>query len=54
MTCSEADKLIADVLEGKLPSGWKSGMGNFEAPEGLIPSELKKGSKRIRYAIHGG
>jgi hypothetical protein len=54
VTCAKAYKLIGDVLAGRLPNGWKSGLGKFEAPEGLIPNEIRKGAKKVRYAIHGG
>ncbi|HTT94537.1 MAG TPA: hypothetical protein VMF55_07675 [Solirubrobacterales bacterium] len=54
VTCADAYKLIRDTLSGKEPSGWKSVLGKFEAPEGLIPSELKKGAKKVRYAVRGG
>jgi hypothetical protein len=54
VTCAKAYKLIGDVLEGKPPAGWKSALGKFEAPEGFIATEIKKGAKKVRYAVHGG
>jgi hypothetical protein len=54
ISCAEAGKLIVSTLEGKVPNGWKTAIGKFEAPEGLVPEELKKGSKRIRFAVQGG
>jgi hypothetical protein len=54
VSCAEAYKLIIGGLEGKLPKGWKSAIAHFEAPDGLVPQELKKGSKKIRYAVQGG
>jgi hypothetical protein len=53
-TCAEATKVIAGVLSGKPPSGWKSVTAKFEPPEGLIAQEVKKGSKKIKYAVQGG
>ncbi len=58
-TCAEAVKVIAGQLGGKPVSGWKGVTPHFELPkalseEGLFPQELKKGSKKITYAIHGG
>jgi hypothetical protein len=52
--CAEAYKVITATLGGNLPKGWKSAIAHFEAPEGLVPQELKKGSKKIRYAVQGG
>jgi hypothetical protein len=53
-SCAEADKLIRGTLEGKLPSGWHSALGQFKVPVGLIPTEITKGSKRITYGVRGG
>ncbi len=58
-TCAEAVKVIGGVLGGKLPSGWKSVTPHYELPksleeQGLFPQELKKGSKKVKYAVHGG
>ena len=54
ISCAEAYKVITGFLTGKPPSGWKALQAKFEAPEGLIPQEVKKGSKKIRYAVQGG
>jgi hypothetical protein len=54
VSCAEAYKVISGVISGNAPSGWKSVPAHFEAPEYLIPQELKKGSKKIKYAVHGG
>jgi hypothetical protein len=54
VTCADAYKLIREALSGKEPAGWKSVLGKFEAPEGLIPTEIKKGSKKVRYGVRGG
>jgi hypothetical protein len=54
VSCAEAYKVIAGGLEGKLPNGWKSAIAHFEAPEGLVPQVLKKGNKKIKYAVQGG
>jgi hypothetical protein len=54
VSCAEAYKVIVGTLSGKLPSGWKSVPANFEAPTGLIPQEVKKGGKKIKYAVQGG
>jgi hypothetical protein len=58
-TCAEAVKVISGQLSGKPVSGWKGITPHYELPkalseEGLFPQELKKGSKKIKYAIHGG
>jgi hypothetical protein len=58
-TCAEAVKVIAGQLGGKPLSGWKGVTTHYELPkalaeEGLFPQELKKGSKKVKYAIHGG
>ncbi len=58
-TCAEAVKVIGGVLAGKPPRGWKSVTPHYELPkglaeEGLFPQLVKKGSKKIKYAIHGG
>jgi hypothetical protein len=54
VSCATAYKVITDVLEGKIPSGWKSAVAHFEPPEGLIAQMVKKGSKTIKYAVQGG
>jgi hypothetical protein len=54
VSCAEAYKVITGVVTGKPPAGWKSVAAHFEAPEGLIPQMVKKGSKKIKYAVQGG
>jgi hypothetical protein len=54
VSCAEAYKVIAGGLEGKPLPGWKSAIGHFEAPEGLVPEIAKKGSKKIKFAVQGG
>ncbi len=54
VSCAEAYKVIGGFLTGKPPSGWKSVPAHFEAPEGLVPQMVKKGSKKIKYAVQGG
>jgi hypothetical protein len=54
VTCADAYKLIRETLSGKQPSGWKSVLGKFKAPEGLLPTELTKGGKKVRYAVRAG
>ena len=51
--------MISGVLAGKIPPGWKSVSAHYELPkalteEGLFPQVVKKGSKKIKYAVHGG
>jgi hypothetical protein len=58
-TCAEATKVISGVLAGEPPSGWKSVIAHYELPkalaeEGLLPQLAKKGSKKIKFAVHGG
>jgi hypothetical protein len=58
-TCAEATKVIAGLLGGKLPQGWKSVTPHYELPkalteEGLFPQLAKKGSKKVKFAVHGG
>ena len=58
-TCAEATKVISGVLVGEPPSGWKSVIAHYELPkalaeEGLLPQLAKKGSKKIKFAVHGG
>jgi hypothetical protein len=58
-TCAETGSVIAGVLIGKPPSGWKPVTAHYELPkalaeEGLLPQLVKKGSKKIKYAVHGG
>jgi hypothetical protein len=54
VSCAEAYKVIAGVLEGKPPTGWHSFSAQFEAPEGTFPQGVKKGSKKIKFATRGG
>jgi hypothetical protein len=54
VSCAEAYKVIAGGLTGKPVSGWKTAIGHFEAPEGLVPEIAKKGSKKIKFAVQGG
>ena len=54
VSCAEAYKVIAGGLEGKAVPGWKTSIGKFEAPEGLVPEISKKGSKKIKFAVRGG
>jgi hypothetical protein len=58
-TCAEAASVIGPVLAGQPPAGWKSVTPHFELPkaladQGLFPQEVKKGSKKIKFAIRGG
>ena len=53
-SCAEAYKVIAGSLDGKPVSGWKITIGQFEAPEGLVPEIAKKGSKKIKFGAPGG
>jgi hypothetical protein len=58
-TCAEATTVISGVLAGEPPSGWKSVIAHYELPkalaeEGLLPQLAKKGSKKIKFAVHGG
>ena len=54
VSCTTAYKVIAGALEGKPVSGWKTSIGKFEAPEGLVPQVSKNGNKKIKYAVQGG
>jgi hypothetical protein len=58
-TCGEVTKVLAGILSGKPPAGWKGVTAHYELPkalqeEGLLPMEVKKGSKTIKYAGRGG
>jgi hypothetical protein len=58
-TCAEAVKVISGTLAGKPPAGWKSVAAHFKLPkaleeEGLFPALVKKGGKKVKFAIHGG
>jgi hypothetical protein len=54
VSCSAAYKIIAGALQGKPPTGWKTAVGSFEVPEGLVPTLLKNGSKKIKFGVQGG
>jgi hypothetical protein len=54
VSCAEAYKVIVGALVGKPLPGWKTAIGKFEAPEGLVPEIAKKGSKKIQFAVQGG
>jgi hypothetical protein len=54
VSCAEAYKVIDGAISGKPLNGWKTAIGKFEAPEGLVPEIAKKGSKKIKFAIQGG
>jgi len=58
-TCGEVNKVLAGVLSGNPPAGWKSVPARYELPkklqeEGLLAQMVKKGSKKIKFAGHGG
>ena len=58
-TCAETATVISGILTGTPPSGWKSVIAHYELPkalaeEGLLPQLAKKGSKKIKFAVHGG
>jgi hypothetical protein len=58
-TCAEGTQAISGLLAGKLPSGWKSIPAHYKLPkaleeEGLFPQLLKKGSKKVKFAVRGG
>jgi hypothetical protein len=58
-TCGEVTKVLAAALSGNPLPGWKSVPAHFELPkklveEGLFAQEVKKGSKKIKFAGHGG
>jgi hypothetical protein len=58
-TCGEALSVITSVVSGHAKPGWKGVPAHYELPkalqeEGLLPMEVKKGSKKIKYAGHGG
>ncbi|HKZ15453.1 MAG TPA: hypothetical protein VJL81_16565 [Solirubrobacterales bacterium] len=54
VSCAEAYKVIAGVMSGKPPTGWKSFPAQFKTPEGLYPQGVKNGSKKIKFATRGG
>jgi hypothetical protein len=58
-TCGEVTKVIAAALSGNPLPGWKSVPAHYELPkklqeEGLFAQEVKKGSKKIKFAGRGG
>jgi hypothetical protein len=53
-SCAEAYNVISGALIGKPVKGWKTGIGKFKAPEGLVPEVATKGSKKIKFAVQGG
>ncbi len=58
-TCGEVTKVLASILGGNPLPGWKSVTAHYELPEalveeGLFAQEVKKGSKTIKFAGHGG
>jgi hypothetical protein len=58
-TCGEVTKVLAAALSGNPLPGWKSVAVHYELPkkmqeEGLFAQEVKKGSKEIKFAGHGG
>ena len=58
-TCAESAAVIAGVLGGEPLPGWKSVTAHYELPkklqeEGLYAQMVKKGSKKIKFAGHGG
>jgi len=58
-TCGEVTTVLAGVLSGNPPAGWKSVPVHYELPkklqeEGLFAQMVKKGSKKIKFAGHGG
>jgi hypothetical protein len=58
-TCGEVTTVLAGVLSGNPPAGWKSVPAHYELPkalqeEGLFAQMVKKGSKKIKFAGHGG
>jgi hypothetical protein len=54
VSCAEAYKVIAGGLEGKPPAGWKTAVGTFKVPVGLVPEIAKKGDKKIKFGVQGG
>jgi hypothetical protein len=59
VSCATAYKVIGGAIAGKPPSGWKSVYAHYELPkalaeEGLLPQLVKNGSKKVKYAVHGG
>ncbi|MBS1679565.1 MAG: hypothetical protein JST08_19495 [Actinobacteria bacterium] len=58
-TCAESAAVIASVLAGEPLPGWRSVPAHYElskkmTEEGLLPQMVKKGSKKIKFAGHGG
>jgi hypothetical protein len=54
VSCAEAYKVIIGGLEGKPVNGWKTTVGTFKVPLGLVPEISKKGSKTIKFGVQGG
>lgn len=58
-TCAEVTKVLAGILAGEPLPGWKSVPAHYELPkklqeEGLFAQMAKNGSKKIKFAGHGG
>jgi hypothetical protein len=58
-TCAESAAVIASVLGGEPLPGWKSVPAHYELPksladQGFYAQEVKKGSKKIKFAGRGG
>jgi hypothetical protein len=58
-TCAESAAVIASVLGGQPLPGWKSVTAHYELPksltdQGFFGQEVKKGSKKIKFAGRGG
>jgi len=58
-TCGEVVSVLTSVISGHPKPGWKGVPVHYELPkavqeEGLLPMEVKKGSKTIKYAGRGG
>jgi hypothetical protein len=54
VSCATAYKVIAGAVSGHPVAGYKTAIGKFEAPEGLVPEIAVKGSKKIKFAVQGG
>ncbi len=54
VSCATAYKVIAGSVTGHPLAGWKTAVGKFKAPEGLVPEIAVKGSKKIKFAVQGG
>lgn len=58
-TCAEVTTVLAGLLSGNPPAGWKSVPAHYELPkklqeEGLFAQMAKNGSKKIKFAGRGG